>query len=328
VRADKVVLRDIDWLWMPYLQRRALNLMTGDPGVGKSTIVCEIVARLTRGQALPGGVALPPMNCWMMNGEDANDDTTAWRLRNQGADMARVRLTDKRETMTPQMVARIGKEVRTHGIEFLSIDPLQAWMGKDIDMNRANETREWSSYLRDLAMIENVAVLICRHRRKALPGENRLYSGIGSIDITGLARSEISAMQHPKTKETWLQRIKGNVGKNPDGVQYLIEPHPDPKNPHGVLKWLGVYTPAPATVSRTPAKLKECIEWVKVRLAAGPVPVTDVVRDAAHEGFSFRTLERAKVGLVKSTQVTKGEWIWELLSSETPPGDPIPPPTV
>ena len=317
VRLDGIERRPIDWLWKPWLQRGALNVLTGDPGVGKSTIMCAIVASLSTGAALPDAEPKEPINCWIMNGEDSANDTISWRLFNQGADPERVWVTDKRETLNSDVIRDIKREVKLNSIGFLGIDPLQAWMGKELDMHRANETREWGSFLRELAQETNCAVLLARHRRKSQPGENRLYSGMGSIDVTGFARSEISAYR-AKDGRLIIQRIKGNVGLTDDphsGLEYEIVSHPE--NEHGILEWrgrvLGPETGQP--ISRTPAKLEEAKLFLFDLLRDGPRNVLDILQEGAKHGLSQRTLERAKKELgVTSTQVKKGVWVWELPS--------------
>lgn len=318
VRMDAITKRPIDWLWKPYLQRRAINVLTGDPGVGKSTLVCEIVSALSRGRPLPGdapGLLRTPINCWFMNGEDAADDTIKWRMENQGADPERVFITDKRETITSIVAWQIGEECARLGVGLLIIDPLQAWMGKDVDMNKANETRDWGSYLREAAMRHDFAVLLCRHRRKGQPGDNKLYSGIGSIDITGIARSEIAAIRD-KNDNRYIERIKGTVGKTGGALGYEIDDNPDPLNDHGIFRWLGPVAPGQAASPRpstTPKAQALAAEWLAGRLLGGPVPAQLILEEAKTRGISERTLQRAKTQAgVKSEKLSDGNWVWML----------------
>src|SRR3546814_2587523 len=46
---------NLEWLWYPYVCRGTLGLLDGDPGDGKSQLCAWLCARITRGDALPGG---------------------------------------------------------------------------------------------------------------------------------------------------------------------------------------------------------------------------------------------------------------------------------
>lgn len=283
--------------------------------MGKSTVVCELIAALTTGRPLPGEEpGRPAMSCWFMNCEDAADDTTVWRLENQGADPARTFVTDFREVLTSRVVAEIGEECRKRGVRFLVLDPIQAWMGKDVDMNRANETRDWAAALREEAIKSDMAVLLCRHRRKGAPGDNKLYSGMGSIDITGIARSELSA-HTAKDGTRVISRIKGTVGETGRGLAYSVT---GTDNDHGRLRWEGDITEGidgkhggAHTVSKTPKGLGIAKQFLTATLAGGPVPALRVLEQAQAMGISERTLRRAKAELgYAAKQISPKEWVW------------------
>ncbi|GHV48837.1 hypothetical protein FACS189499_09100 [Clostridia bacterium] len=54
-------LQEYPFLLFPYLPRKSLISVVGNPGEGKSTMVLAIAAALTTGQPLPGqsGIAKP-----------------------------------------------------------------------------------------------------------------------------------------------------------------------------------------------------------------------------------------------------------------------------
>jgi len=321
---EDVKKRPIEWLWKPFIQTRAINLLTGDPGSGKSTIVCDIAAALSRGRALPGdppGLQRPPMNTWIMNGEDAMDDTIAWRLDNQGADPKRVLITDQAQAIDLSLAQEIGRTIERCEVRLLVVDPLQSWMGSEVDMNRANETREWASLLRHVALRTGCAIVFVRHRRKGAPGDNKLYSGLGSVDITGFARVETGAIVGTNGQRH-IQRIKGSVGPTGKALKYDILPSGEEGNDHGVLKWGAEFVEETSIkVNRTPKALKKATDWLQDALKEGPMRAQELIQRARAAGLSERTLARAKLGVAESIQLRSGEWIWRLLAPlEAPDG--------
>ena len=47
--------RPIDWLWPNFLAIGKVHVLAGDGGQGKSTILCDITARVTTAEAWPDG---------------------------------------------------------------------------------------------------------------------------------------------------------------------------------------------------------------------------------------------------------------------------------
>lgn len=70
----------------------------------------------------------------------------------------------------------------------LILDPIQAYLGGGIDINRANETREMTKKLSLLAEKYKCAIVLIGHMNKA-SGNKAAYRGMGSIDFFAVARS-------------------------------------------------------------------------------------------------------------------------------------------
>ena len=69
------------------------------------------------------------------------------------------------------------------------IDPVQAFLGADVDMNRANEVRpDLPQSGRDCTGLPGCAIVLIGHLNKAA-GTQSTYRGLGSIDITAAVRS-------------------------------------------------------------------------------------------------------------------------------------------
>jgi len=50
----------VTWLWPKYLAAGKLNLLIGDPDIGKSLFVCDVAARITSGKPWPDGAPPAP----------------------------------------------------------------------------------------------------------------------------------------------------------------------------------------------------------------------------------------------------------------------------
>ena len=70
------------------------------------------------------------------------------------------------------------------------IDPVQAFIGADVDMNRANEVRPVFRKLGMIAEKTGCAIVLIGHLNKA-SGTQSTYRGLGSIDIMAAVRSLI-----------------------------------------------------------------------------------------------------------------------------------------
>jgi putative DNA primase/helicase len=84
---------DVEWLWPGWLAAGCVVAVEGQPGSGKSSIVADMVARLTTGDAMPGAVAGSrhdrPTDCIVVSIGGDPPDLTRGRLRVAGADPSR-----------------------------------------------------------------------------------------------------------------------------------------------------------------------------------------------------------------------------------------------
>ena len=98
----------VRWLWPGYLAAGKLALLIGDPGLGKSTLTCEIVARFSRGEALPGTLTPPaPLVCGLCCPEDDPGDTIRPRLDAAAVDVQRVFVLDDLRTFPDDLKPRL-----------------------------------------------------------------------------------------------------------------------------------------------------------------------------------------------------------------------------
>jgi hypothetical protein len=77
------------WAWERRIVLAYLNLLLGNEGIGKGTLIAWLIARWTLGQ-LPGDLRGRPINVGVLGDEDSFDDVWTPRLHAAGADLARV----------------------------------------------------------------------------------------------------------------------------------------------------------------------------------------------------------------------------------------------
>ena len=73
--------QEIEWLWYPFIPYGKLTIIQGDPGDGKTTLVLNLAAKLSKGIGLDGDMQVSePMNIIYQTAEDGLADTVKPRL--------------------------------------------------------------------------------------------------------------------------------------------------------------------------------------------------------------------------------------------------------
>ena len=179
----------VEWIWYPYIPCGKITVLQGDPGEGKSTLILHIAAILTKGANLPDGNKIKkPMTVIYQCSEDSKADTIKPRLENAGADCRRVAfIKDDNGDLTLDD-ERIELAVKTTGAKLLVLDPIQAFIGKNGNMQSAVRMRETMTKLANIAEEYACAIVLVGHMTKSNSGKS-IYRGLGSIDIAAAARS-------------------------------------------------------------------------------------------------------------------------------------------
>ena len=185
----EVTRQEVDWLYYPYLPFGKISIVQGDPGEGKTLLMMAIIARLSRGEPLfSEAFGREPMACIYQTAEDGLGDTIKPRLEDAGADCSRVFVVNEDKAALTFTDTRIEAAITATGARLLILDPLQAYLGAQVDMHRANEVRPAFHALAGIAQRTGCAIVLVGHMNKT-KGQGGLYRGLGSIDIAGAARS-------------------------------------------------------------------------------------------------------------------------------------------
>ena len=293
IRMSDVELTPVDWLWKPYLPFGKLSVLQGNPGEGKTYFAMHLAAACTNGKLLPNMERLEPFNVIYQTAEDGLGDTVKPRLIEAGADLDRVLVIDDSDVQLTLSDERIEKAIIENNARLVIVDPIQAYLGADVDMNRANEVRPIFMRLGQVAQRTGCAILLIGHLNKAA-GMQSLQRGLGSIDIAAAVRSVmfIGKLKHDPTMRI-LTHEKSSLA--PPGASLAFS-----LGDEGGFRWVGEYDiTADEMLSgiepQRETKTQQAKDLICALLAGGKQVLSEEIDKAALErGIPGRTVRDAK----------------------------------
>ena len=293
IRMSDVELTPVDWLWKPYLPFGKLSVLQGNPGEGKTYFAMHLAAACTNGKLLPNMERMEPFNVIYQTAEDGLGDTVKPRLIEAGADLDRVLVIDDSDVQLTLSDERIEKAIIENNARLVIIDPIQAYLGADVDMNRANEVRPIFMRLGQVAQRTGCAILLIGHLNKAA-GMQSLQRGLGSIDIAAAVRSVmfIGKLKHDPTMRI-LTHEKSSLA--PPGVSLAFS-----LGDESGFRWVGEYDiTADEMLSgiepQRETKTQQAKDLICTLLAGGKQVLSEDIDKAALErGIPGRTVRDAK----------------------------------
>ena len=293
IRMSDVELTPVEWLWKPYLPFGKLSVLQGNPGEGKTYFAMHLAAACTNGKLLPNMERMEPFNVIYQTAEDGLGDTVKPRLIEAGADLDRVLVIDDSDVQLTLSDERIEKAIVENNARLVIIDPIQAYLGADVDMNRANEVRPIFMRLGQVAQRTGCAILLIGHLNKAA-GMQSLQRGLGSIDIAAAVRS---VMFIGKLKHDPTMRISTHEKSSlaPPGASLAFS-----LGDEGGFRWVGEYDiTADEMLSgiepQRETKTQQAKDLICALLAGGKqVFSEDIDKAALERGIPGRTVRDAK----------------------------------
>ena len=293
IRMSDVELTPVEWLWKPYLPFGKLSVLQGNPGEGKTYFAMHLAAACTNGKLLPNMERMEPFNVIYQTAEDGLGDTVKPRLIEAGADLDRVLVIDDSDVQLTLSDERIEKAIVENNARLVIIDPIQAYLGADVDMNRANEVRPIFMRLGQVAQRTGCAILLIGHLNKAA-GMQSLQRGLGSIDIAAAVRSVmfIGKLKHDPTMRI-LTHEKSSLA--PPGASLAFS-----LGDEGGFRWVGEYDiTADEMLSgiepQRETKTQQAKDLICALLAGGKQVLSEDIDKAALErGIPGRTVRDAK----------------------------------
>ena len=313
---DQVEVEEIEWLFYPFIPYGKVTIIQGDPGEGKTTVVLQIIAKLTKGEAILSETSegkseeagVEPINVIYQTAEDGLGDTIKPRLLAAGADCSRVLVIDDQDQPLTMVDARLEEAIIQTKARLVVLDPIQGFLGAGVDMYRANEIRPLMKRISVLAEKYQCAIILIGHMNKNSNGKSS-YRGLGSIDFQAAARSVLivgRVKDEPEIRV--ICHVKSSLAPEGDAIAFRLDKE---KGFH----WIGKYDISVEDLLSGDGrgqKIRSAKEFLKEILANGSMKQAKIEEEAEERGIKKKTLWNAKKELQIDSVKIGNKWFWML----------------
>ena len=337
INMDTVEVEQIEWLLYPFIPYGKVTIIQGDPGEGKTTMVLQIIAKLTRGETIlsadstkdkrtdidsEGGTVdtenaendvstqhlETPVNVIYQTAEDGLGDTIKPRLLAAGADCTKVMVIDDSELPLTMADVRLEEAIIQTKARMVVLDPIQGFLGAEVDMHRANEIRPLMKRIAVLAEKYHCAIILIGHMNKNSNGKSS-YRGLGSIDFQAAARSVLIVGRIKDEPEVRVVcHTKSSLAPEGKAIAFRLD-----KN--NGFEWIGEYDISADELLNGEGKgqkTRKAKEFLLEILADGGMAQKKIEEEAEKLGIKKKTLRNAKMELGIDSVKRGNQWYWML----------------
>jgi hypothetical protein len=221
----------VDWMWPGRVARGKYTLWAGDPGVGKSTLLIDVSARLSRGTAWPDGGDAPDGPVLLLSAEDGLADTIRPRLDLAGGDPRHVHVLTairdekgERPFNLERDVSQLVDAIARVRPVLVGVDPITAYLG-NTDAHRDGEVRGLLAPLVAELERSHIALVAVGHLSKDAQ-RAALHRPGGSIGFVAAARVVLAVAADPHAPERRvIASLKNNLGKPAASLSFTFAPN-------------------------------------------------------------------------------------------------------
>lgn len=326
VALSEVKDEPIEWLVPDRIAIGVVNLVAGEPGVGKSLYATMLAARGSVGGVLPGAAGpCEPFSTLLLAAEDLPARIRA-RVLAAGGDPSRIclfrgiRLSSglSGPIYLSEHLPQIERAIERTGPRLVVLDPAGAFVGPGVDAHKDHELRPLLEGLARVAERRKVAVLILAHLNK-LTGVNAALRILGGIAWNATSRSTfLLAKDGTEKGRVVLAPIKSNLAEMSNAMAFQIKSVADGGAPYLEAIPGMVETTADALVAvdrpDRDGAVGKAVAFLETTLApAGEWRMSKEVLKAANgAGISSESLKRARKRLRTESEKRGKDWLIRL----------------
>ena len=331
INMETVEVEQIEWLFYPFIPYGKVTIIQGDPGEGKTTMVLQIIAKLTKGEEIltrqentaeaKDGVEtaadsdmklsespIEPVNVIYQTAEDGLGDTIKPRLLAAGADCSRVLVIDDREQPLTMLDIRLEEAIVQTKARLVVLDLIQGFLGAEVDMHRANEIRPLMKRVAVLAEKYHCAIILIGHMNKNSNGKSS-YRGLGSIDFQAAARSVLIVGRIKDEPDIRVVcHVKSSLAPEGKSIAFRLDKETG-------FEWIGEYDISADDLLSGDSrgqKSRKAKEFLLEILANGGMAQRKIEEEAEKRGIKKKTLRNAKLELEIDSVKRGNQWFWML----------------
>jgi hypothetical protein len=220
---DGVARRRVEWVVDGLLPRRALTLVAGVGGLGKSTWLLAVAAVVSNGTLLgePGDVVIVTL-------EDTLEEIVRPRLEAAGARLDRVHAIEVPlevgQFELPLDLVELAEKVRARRAQLVVVDPITAAIDLNLDAHKDQDVRVVLAGLAKLTERANCATAFVGHLNKAPSSDVYLRVG-GSVAFYNAARSVVLVTPDSEGSEEHrlITQAKANWSRRRPVQRHVLE---------------------------------------------------------------------------------------------------------
>lgn len=294
----------VNWLWKNRIPLKAYSLMQGIEGIGKSTLLCEVVAAITSLKQIEGFQLADPSTVLWLSAEDDIAEDLVPRLMAAGADLSKVQIIDQAFSLDDKGVMLLKSEIEKYKPTIVIIDPLYAFTKGN--PNNEEDARIITNHFKTMSRDFMCAILGVRHINKSKGFGDPRAAGSGSVAWQAAARSVLMVGFDPDNPvKCAMMPVKGNKAnwRETDALGYEIRS--DITSPSGArFFWTGKSDLSAKKILETASDDEDNLEkknmkaqmqeFLEDMLSAGPVSLSSLEDEAGKAGLSVSYLKKVR----------------------------------